>query len=213
MNVHYLSKKQSRTYFFSKLCKILDIFANEIFHISNMKIFSHFEIEKILLFRFSYDRKYLFRWGMTPWLSGRTLDSAIFNADVREFESRRERPCLFNLLFIHTLRTEKSACPQHPTSFLGAVACPVIRLFGQEWDESRHYRSRRTQMHDVLCLGNNLQRHLWMSHGTTSVLGSWLAGESEDPGGGCRKSLACANIPVQLCFCGKSVVRFDVSSA
>ena len=49
---------------------------------------------------------------MTPWLSGKTYDSAIFNADVRGFESRRERPCLFDLSFIHTLRTEKSACPQ-----------------------------------------------------------------------------------------------------
>ena len=32
MNVHYLSKKQPRTYYLSNLCKILDIFANEIFH-------------------------------------------------------------------------------------------------------------------------------------------------------------------------------------
>ena len=99
-----------------------------------------------------------------PWLSGRTLDSAIFNADVREFESRRERPCLFDLSFIHTLRTEKSACPQHPTSFLGAVACPVIRLFGQEWDEvvipvKTHPREGK----------NNLQRHLWTNCGTASV--------------------------------------------
>ena len=60
MNVHYLSKKQPRTYFLSNLCKIIDIFANEIFHISNVKIFSYFEIEKILPFRFSHE-KHLFR--------------------------------------------------------------------------------------------------------------------------------------------------------
>ena len=55
MNVHYLSKKQPRTYFLSNLCKILDIFANEIFHISNMKkkfiskwkIFCHFVFHMI----------------------------------------------------------------------------------------------------------------------------------------------------------------------
>ena len=33
--------------------KIPDLFANEIFHISNMKSFSYFEMEKILPFRFS----------------------------------------------------------------------------------------------------------------------------------------------------------------
>ena len=38
LKVHYLSKKQSKTYFLSNLCKIPDIFAND-FHISNMKIF------------------------------------------------------------------------------------------------------------------------------------------------------------------------------
>ena len=57
MNVHYLSKKQPRTYFLSNLSKILDISANEIFHFSNVKMFSYFKIEKILPFRFSYDRK------------------------------------------------------------------------------------------------------------------------------------------------------------
>ena len=57
MNVHYLSKKQPRTYFLSNLCKILDIFANDIFHISYMKFFSYFEIERILPFCFLYDRK------------------------------------------------------------------------------------------------------------------------------------------------------------
>ena len=36
MNIHYLSRKQPRTYFLSNLCKILDRFVNEIFHISNM---------------------------------------------------------------------------------------------------------------------------------------------------------------------------------
>ena len=60
MNVHYLSKKQPRTYFLSNLYKILDIFVNEIFHISNMKKFSYFEMEKFLPFCFSYDRKNLF---------------------------------------------------------------------------------------------------------------------------------------------------------
>ena len=44
LNVHYLSKKQPRTYFLSNLCKSLDIFGNEICHI--------FEIEKNLPFFF-----------------------------------------------------------------------------------------------------------------------------------------------------------------
>ena len=55
----YLFKKQPRTYFLSNLCKILDIFANEIFYVSNMKKFSYFETQKIVPFRFSYDRKNL----------------------------------------------------------------------------------------------------------------------------------------------------------
>ena len=41
----YLYKKRPNTYFLSNLCKILDIFANEIFHVSNMKNFSYFETE------------------------------------------------------------------------------------------------------------------------------------------------------------------------
>ena len=58
LNVHCLSKKQQKT-FLSNLCKIPDIFANEIFHISNMINFSYFEMEKILPLSFSYDRKNL----------------------------------------------------------------------------------------------------------------------------------------------------------
>ena len=49
-----VSKKQPKTYFLPNLRKIPDIFVNFFFHISNMKIFSYFEMEKILPLRFSY---------------------------------------------------------------------------------------------------------------------------------------------------------------
>ena len=55
--LNYISKKQPKTYFLSNLCKIPDIFANEIFHISNMKNFVGFKMKKVLPFCFSYDRK------------------------------------------------------------------------------------------------------------------------------------------------------------
>ena len=45
---------------------------------------------------------YLHIKGMTPWLSGKTYDSAIFNADVRGFESRRGRPCLFGTFIVYS---------------------------------------------------------------------------------------------------------------
>ena len=61
MNVHYLSKKQPRTYFLWNLWKILDMFVNEIFHISNMEKSSYFEIEKKIAISFSMLKKNLFR--------------------------------------------------------------------------------------------------------------------------------------------------------
>ena len=47
-----------------------------------------------------------------------------------------------------------------------------------------------------------------MNCGTASVLGSMLAGELSRMG---PITLACANFPVQLCFCSKSMVRLDVT--
>ena len=47
MDVHYLSKKQPRTDFLSNLCKILDLFVNEIFHISRPKKLCNFAVYMI----------------------------------------------------------------------------------------------------------------------------------------------------------------------
>ena len=114
-----------------------------------------------------------------------------------------------NVNVFHTLLTEQSASLQHPTSFLGAVACSVIRLFGQEWDESRPFfdapRCMTYSVWEITCCaiyGCATELHLFWE-------ACWQ--ESRKTRRGCRKSLACANIPVQLCFGGKSVVRFDVS--
>ena len=141
---------------------------------------------------------------MTPWLSGRTLDSAIFNADVREFESRRERPCLFDLSFIHTLRTEKSACPQTVrrshlpklTPWRPSKRCnPAIRR--------GVLKKSPTVLYGALSLGWALSEkqpaapsmdELW----NRICSGKHLAGELSRMG---PITLACAIIPVQLCFC------------
>ena len=107
---------------------------------------------------------------MAQWIERTVL--AIFNSSVREFESPRERQCFSE----YTLLTEQSASLQkHPTSFLGAVACPVIRLFGQEWDEVV-IPVRRTLERVNTCsaiYGQTAELHLF---GSGSTLGDPLWG-------------------------------------
>ena len=85
---------------------------------------------------------------------------------------------------------------QKPTSFLGAVACPVIRLFGQEWDEVV-IPVRRTLARVNTCsaiYGQTAELHLFRSG---SKRRSDMGNSSQ--------------YPVQLCFCSKPLVWLDVS--
>ena len=58
LNIQYLSKNQPKTYFLLNLCKIPDMFANEILSYFKYEIFfSYFEMKIFWPFCFSNDRK------------------------------------------------------------------------------------------------------------------------------------------------------------
>ena len=75
-------------YLLSNLCKILDIFVNEIFHISIMKFFSIFEIKNILPFRFAY--------------AGKKHSSSIYWGDVFKLAAYVQQP----IRLFHSMNTE-----------------------------------------------------------------------------------------------------------